>query len=424
MKYFLHLFLFFLFSFSITFSQTISGRLVTSAYSWERQDTVNKSSTHVRAFETIQLDIVKSDFALHTYFNASNDFGSTLTDDPRLRFYNLYLEKKNLFDVADLRVGRIPIFSGMGVGAIDGASLKLHPFGNDLIFSGYYGGLTPVDQSMKLIDKFSDNYMFGGQVLSYAIPNTSISLAYMERHRKPESFQTFRPDTAFNLNEVLIDNTTLEEQNISFDVYYSRELVSAYGKIDVQNSKLYRGDVSLRYNLMTNFGISAEYFHREPRVAYNSIFSVFDAKSTDEFGGGIDYLICNKYNLFARYYSVNYTDDNASRLTMGVNSSFGSLSYSRNFGYVGVMNALNAQIIYPLSGRQIIASAGFELSSYKYKDDELQSASTIVIGTTWRPSNIISLDLQGQLLMNEIYKNDFRVYFKFNYWFLSKLGIF
>jgi hypothetical protein len=424
MKYFLQLILFLLLSFSYTLSQTVSGRFVTSAYVWERQDTINKSSSHLRAQETVQLDIGKNDLVLHTYFNASNDFGSSITDDPRVRFYNLYLEKKNLFDVVDVKFGRIPIFAGMGVGAIDGAALKVHPFGTDLLFSGYFGGLMPVDQSLKMFNKMSDNYMFGGQISSGILPNTSLSLSYMERHRKPESIQTFRPDTVFNLYEVLLDNSTLEEQNISFDAYYSKEMVSAYGKVDIQNFKLYRGEVSLRYNVMNNIGVSAEFLHREPRVAFNSIFAVFDSKSTDEFGGGVDYLLMNQYNLFARYYYVSYTDDNSSRLSIGVNSSIGSLSYSRNFGYVGTMDVLNAQITYPLLKRQLISSVGFELSSYKFQNDDLQSASALLLGATWRPNNTISLDLQGQMLMNEIYKNDFRIYFKFNYWFLSKLGIF
>jgi hypothetical protein len=199
--------------------------------------------------------------------------------------------------------------------------------------------------------------------------------------------------------------------------------MSAYGKIDIENSKLYRGEVSLRYNFLNHLGISAEYLHSEPRVAYNSIFSVFDSQSTDEIGGGLDYLIFNKYNIFARYYYVKYTDDNSSRLTFGVNSSLGSITYSRNFGYVGTMDILDAQITYPLYQRRFIGSAGFEFSSYKYQNADLQNASALIAGATWRPNNIISLDLQGQMLMNEIYKDDFRLYFKFNYWFLSKLGI-
>jgi hypothetical protein len=50
--------------------------------------------------------------------------------------------------------------------------------------------------------------------------------------------------------------------------YYSKEFINAYGKVDYDfnNDKLYRSELSLRYNPTRNLGLSVEYLHREPRV--------------------------------------------------------------------------------------------------------------------------------------------------------------
>jgi hypothetical protein len=424
MRLFFTVFFLFIVSLPTALSQYINGRLVTSGYSWEKQDGNNKSSTQFRASETVQLDFGKDDLVLRTYFQGSNDFGSSITDDPRLRFYNLYLEKKNLFGVVDLKIGRIPIFNGMGVGGIDGAAVKVKQLDGNLIVSGYFGGLLPINQSLKITKDFDKNFMTGFNIATYFIPNTSVSLGYMLRNRKPQSFYALRTDTMFSTQEILIDNISGEEQYGSLDVNYSKGLFSVYGKTDydLNNSRLYRGELNTRFNINQTIGIAVDYLHREPRTAYNSIFSVFTQKNTDEIGGGIDYILMNQYNLFARYSYVKYEDDNTSRLTIGANGSLGAISYSRNFGYVGDLDALSLDLLYPFMNRKLVFQGGVSYVTYKYKEDEKKNATSVILGASFRPSRTISCDLQGQMMFNDVYKNDFRIYFKFGYSFLSKLN--
>ena len=425
MRLFFTILFIFIMSLSTALSQFINGRLVTSGYSWERQEGSGNSSTQFRAAETVQLDFGKDDLVLHTYFQGSNDFGTKVTDDPRLKFYNLYLEKKNLFGSLDVKVGRIPIFSGMGIGGIDGIALKLKPADGKIFVSGYFGGLLPVDQNLKITKDINKNYLAGFQLGTYYIPNTSVTLGYMTRHRKPESFLAFRTDTMFNTTEVLIENNAEQEQYGTLDINYYQGQFSVYGKTDYDfnNSHLYRGEFEAHYTLNQVIGLAINYMHREPRTAYNSIFSVFTQKNTDEIGAGVDYLLMNKYNVYARYSYVNYTDENTSRLTVGANCAMGALSYSRNFGYVGDLDALSLDVLYPLmNNRMIILQGGIGYVTYKYKEDEKKDATSIILGISCKPSRTISCDLQGQMMMNNVYKNDFRIYFKFGYSFLSKLN--
>lgn len=419
------LFIVFLISSPAAFSQYVNGRLVTSGYSWESHIGGDKSNSHFRAAETVQLDIGKDDLVLRTYFQGSNDFGTSINDDPKLRFYNLYLEKKNLFGIADIKVGRIPIFSGMAIGGIDGASVKVKPLDGNVFIHGYFGGLTPIDQKLKITNDIDKNYMAGFQVGTFYIPNTSVILGFMTRHRKPQSFYALRTDTMFSTYEILIENNSGQEKFVSLDANYNKDALYVYGKTDydINTWHMYRGELNLRYNINSQIGIAFDYMHREPRTAYNSIFSVFTQKNTDEFGGGIDYLLMGKYNLFARFSLVKYDDENASRLTIGANGSMGAISYSRNFGYVGDLDALSIDLLYPLMQRKLMLQGGFGYVSYKYKDAETKDATSLLLGVGFRPTRTISCDLQGQMMFNDVYKSDFRIYFKFGYSFFSKLNI-
>ena len=86
-------------------AQLVSGRFVTSAYTWEQYDTVGTSATYLRAFQTAQLSVAQGDLSFHTYLqgalNATNEFG----DLGRIRVYNLYLKWSNIGKAVDLTAG-------------------------------------------------------------------------------------------------------------------------------------------------------------------------------------------------------------------------------------------------------------------------------------------------------------------------------
>jgi len=420
-------------------AQFINGRLVTSAYSWQTQLGDENSSTRFRAAETIQLDIGKNDLVLHTYFQgsndfgsssltdnpklSSNDFGSSVTDDPKLRFYNLYIEKKKLFDILDIKVGRIPVFAGIGTGAIDGIGLKLRPMSGKIFANAHVGGLTPPDQSLSIISDIGKNYLAKFQVGTNFIPNTSLSVGYLMKSMKAQDFTALRTDTMFNTYEVLIENSPELEQYASIDISSYCGPVSVYGKTEI-NSRLQRAEIMAEISVLPTLGFSLDYLYREPRTAYNSIFAVFTQKNTNEIAGGLNYILLNKYKLYARYSFVKYNDDNASRLTIGMNSEYGALSYIKNFGYVGDMDIISADLMYPILNKKLYIHGGVSLMTLKYEqEDKSSNATALVLGGNFRPSSSISCDLQGQFLVNKVYKNDFRIYLKFGYSFLSKLNI-
>ncbi|MGE5680376.1 MAG: hypothetical protein ACM34K_05790, partial [Bacillota bacterium] len=73
------------------FSQNINGRFSSSIYTFERFDTTDVSSTYVRSYQMLNLNVNQGNYSLRTFLNLESDLSQKMDYDPRLRFYNLYL---------------------------------------------------------------------------------------------------------------------------------------------------------------------------------------------------------------------------------------------------------------------------------------------------------------------------------------------
>jgi hypothetical protein len=63
-------------------------------------------------------------------------------------------------------------------------------------------------------------------------------------------------------------------------------------------------------------------------------------------------------------------------------------------------------------------SVGISYTNYQlFTDSETNHLTTLLAGFNYRPMRILSFDIQGQYMDNKIYRNDFRLFFKANYWF-------
>jgi hypothetical protein len=130
------------------------------------------------------------------------------------------------------------------------------------------------------------------------------------------------------------------------------------------------------------------------------------------------------FSFSGKYGIVNYTDDNSARITLGVATPYGMISYAKNFGYAGELDALSLYTNYRLLNGLFTPSFGLGYSNYKLSSTSPKnSALYILFGTNIRPWRILSFDLQGQYLNNKIYKNDFRFFLKINYWFNTNLKV-
>lgn len=403
----------------VLFSQNLNGRFSSSVYIFERFDSADVSQNHIRAYQMLNLNFNYNNFSLRSNLNLETDLAQKLDADPRLRFYNLYFEARNVFDVANIKIGRQPIINSVVGGLMDGASISINQY--DFKLSGFYGGNVPAYQKLELIENFSDNFIAGAKLSTTILKDFQFAVGYLNKNFKPTDYIALRLDPNLNPIQVLISNKSNQFQYLSGEASYFSEnflFVNSRYEYDLNFKKTSKVEFDARIEQIKDLGINLYYNFREPRVRYNSIFSVFDYGNTQEIEAGLDYKIDKDYTLLGQFGYVKFKDDNSSRLGIGAATKYGTVNYKKTFGYAGEMDAVSVYTAYTFLDGLITPNIGLSYSSYKVsKDSETNNITTLVAGLNFRPFRKLSFDLQGQYLDNKIYKNDFRVFFKLNHWF-------
>lgn len=407
------------------FGQNINGRLSSNFYTFERFDSVNTSETYIRSFQQAALTISKDKFSLRTRMSFETDIANSLDNDPRLRFYNLYVEGRDLFDVATIRLGRQPFFNTVAGGVYDAVSLKLKHSGISL--SGFYGGIVPPYQKLELTDEWGDNYVLGGSLKAHFLHCFYAGVSYVDKNIKSPDYYATRLDENFNPMQRLIESKSNQFSFLSAEAGYDKDgivRVDTKFEYDLNFKTASKFEVSARYEQVENLGINVYYNYREPIIRYNSIFSVFDFGHTQEIEGGLDYRF-NKYiTAVGKFANVTYEDDDAQRLTLGVNSLFGSVTYRKSFGAAGEMDALSIYTARSFFEGFLTPSLGLSYTSYKLSPEaDTNDITALLAGCNVRPLRELSFDLQGQYFNNKIYQSDFRLLFKINYWFNTNVSV-
>ena len=406
------------------FPQNINGRFSSSVYSLERFDTINVSNNYLRAYELLNLNVNQDKFSLRTYLDFEGDITGDVKEVSRVRLYNLYLEGRDLFEIATIKLGRQPIYNSIGGGVYDGANLDLKIEGFKL--SGYYGGNVPSYQKVAFND-WQDNYITGGKFTTTAIDNFQIALSYVNKNFKPQDYYTLRLDPTNNPIEVLITHNSNQFSFGSAEVFYDLKNtigVEARYDYDFNFAKTSKFELNADYREIENLNLNLYYNYRDPRINYNSIFSVFNYGNTQEIEIGGDYTIDKNITITGKVGDVIYQDDNSQRVTLGLSTIYGTLTYLKNLGYAGEMDALSLYSAHTFFEGLITPSAGISFTAYKLSpDDATNNLTSVLAGVNIRPYRYLSFDLQGQYMDNKIYKNDFRFFFKINYWFNTNLGL-
>jgi hypothetical protein len=344
--------------------------------------------------------------------------------DPRFRFYNLYLEARNLFDVATVKLGRQPLFNGVAGGVFDGINLDLRY--EEYKLTGYYGGNVPAYQKLELTKKWKNDYIYGGKFTISAIEYWRIAFSYVNKNFRTYDYWATRLDENLNPITVLIQNNSNQYKFASAEISYEmKNIFNVDTRYDFNFNlkKTSKFEFNGRYVQVKDLGIDVYYNYREPRIRYNSIFSVFDYGNTQEIETGLDYKL-GEYTVLGKFGYVKYKDENSERVSVGVNSQYGTLSYRKTFGYAGELDAVSIYSAHSFFDGLVTPSVGLTFTTYKLsKNDVRNDLATILGGFNYRPWRSFSVDLQGQFLNNKIYKNDFRLFLKLNYWFNTNLSI-
>lgn len=406
-------------------AQNFNGRISSSFYTFERAESKDVSNKFLRSYQYGQFNINKDWFTLRTTLIIEQDLIKKINYDPRVRLFNLYAEARDILKLATIRIGRQPLYHSVASGLFDGISLDLKYW--KLKLSGYYGGNVPAYQKFGLISDWKNNYLFGGK-LQGQFGDLFLGVGYLNKNYKSEDYLTTRLDQNFNPVTVLVQPGSTQFEFVNAEAGYDFNKISVNTRLfyDLNFDKISRFEFSGDANLFKNFGVNVYYAFREPLIRYNSYFTIFESvvQNNQEFEIGLNYRMNSAFSLNGKYGIVNYTDDNSSRVTLGVATPYGMISYAKNFGYAGELDAVSLYTNYRLLNGLLTPSLAIGYSNYKLSSTSPKnSALYILVGTNIRPWRILSFDLQGQYLNNKIYKNDFRFFFKINYWFNTNLNV-
>jgi len=416
--------------------QRLQARFVTSGYAWERQDTIGTTSQHLFGYQTVQLSLVGANLSFHTYLQGFNDFAGPLKNSGTMRLYNLYAKWSNIANIADISIGRQAVFAGVGTGTIDGGLASLRFLDSKLKLVGYYGMLPALRYKAALIDNAADNSMMGGQLVVAPVEFAQASFSYMKKILLPETYLATRRDSLFNAFHVEMKPSATAEEYFSGDINLEfRDIVSGYARFDydVLLEKNSRMQLFTRISPFKNssaaalqpFSLTAEYLQRDPRIFYNSIFSVFSFTSLKEYEVGAEYAFGSSWQVFAKYGSVSYNDATQNQITVGVNGEHVSASITRDNGDGGELSAASLNVGYPLFNNLVTPTVLLGYAHYKLSEyAQLEDALSIAAGAVVRPMRNLSVDAQAQWIQNTIYNSDMRFFVRVNYFLSHQLGIF
>jgi hypothetical protein len=414
---------------SEAFGQMFQMRLVSSAYGWQQQDSAGQSSRHLFGYQTAQISISEEQLSFHTYLQGFNDFSGPLQNKGEIRAYNFYLKYAGLFNAADVSVGRIPVFSGVGVGSLDGGIASVRLFDTQVKLTGYGGLLPEEDDKFDLIGDKRHNTMFGGQISAVPFEWGAFSISYMRKNELPESYWAERAhDSTYAIQNVEITSSPAAEEYISGDANIDYDWFSASLRYDydILQDQMSREQVFTRFRICAPVSLTAEYIQREPLLEYNSIFWVFAYNTLIEYDAGVEYAVDKNIQVYGRYGSVSYGDGETSdRVTIGGNTKYVSANIAWNTGYGGQLAAVSANAGYPLLNNMLTPTLLLSYAHYRLESTEsLTDALSIGAGIVYRPVPLLSVETQVQWLTNSIYSNDLRLFVRASYFFSHQLNIF
>ena len=415
----------------VIFSQTINTRFSTYFYTYQRMDSLGTNgnttyTTHLQGYQNLLLDGTAGKWNFNTFLQTDEDVVNKNGRGFAYRFYSLYLKGSNLFNHLDVKLGRQYVSAGTGKGTIDGAYLKLKMGENkEYQLIGYGGELTPLTYDITEYPSISKNYSLGAQFLYYGVKDLMVGLSYQNKRRQPVSYYATRADSAFNTQQILIETDSKADQTAGLDVNYSLlNRHNFYGKayFDINLKKFSRGEFNANIQLLKELRVSGDFIYREPQISYNTIFWVFTHGTTQEYEGGVDYLLNNNFNFYTRIGNVIYNGDHSLKFLLGVNNPFFGISFVKYDGYAGKSDGVNGYIAHELLKNKLSLNLSLDYSRYQISEfaSDKSNAYSGMLGLTYRPDPRISVDAQGQIISNQEYKTDTRFLIGFNYWMFSK----
>ena len=404
-----------------SWAATVNGRLTTSLYTWERQEDPTTSSSHLRVYQSMTLDvgaIGDPRLSFHTYVLATGDLSGSGGQDQRFRLYNLFLKWQGRGgSPAAVSAGRQRIYEGVGYGTVDGVRISVAPRGA-FTLTGYVGALAPLVTRAKF-GAWDEGHIWGGRLTTDRLGGCDIGVSFVRRDRKPLPYPV-----PGRYSGLAFDITAVQQELAGLDFHRGfAGRVDTYVRFDYDllGGRARHAEGVLRIRASEFLSVALEGIRRAPGVDANSIFSVFDIEDTREYSVRGNYTVNPLVSVYGNYAGVVYEGARAQRVGFGFGFGLNSVGYTRRIGEGGDNDAVSISLAHPVNRfvtlRADGGAASYRLATGPGKKHLALSGSG---GITCRPNRRVTLDAEGQAIRDPIYASDFRFFFRATVWFFKK----
>lgn len=408
--------LFFLLLGSPIWGATLSGRLTSSAYSWQAREAGGTDVRHLRLYQVAMLNMGQvggQALSLHTHLQFSGDVLDELNGREHYRVYSAYAKwaQKGW----DVRFGRQRIYGGVGFGTIDGgrASVRATDW---LQVTGYAGMLTPLVPDDG-IGTWDEGHLWGGQVM-VDVKKTYVTMSYAERSREPLAYLG-----AGRYSQVLINNDGTQFRRLGVDARHDWDKGSLYGRVDMDADawEVQEFEVAGEAQVSDVLSLAAEFEHRKPSLYLNSILSVFEVQDNQEVEVRATYKVNDQAKVLLRGTRSFFDGDSAWHLGGGLIVGRAYFGYARRMGYSGDNDSFTASIQHVMNDMWTVQANG-SVASYRLYDAQVSRdrAWTGSVGARYQAQKTLSLDVEAQVLHNAYYNRDARIFVRGSYWFFKR----
>ncbi len=416
---------------AIANSQSLSFKLSTYFYSWERTDSTSSDfeTFHMKGYQNMLLGVSDNKWSFNTSLLTQEDIAEKSGDGFDYSFYNLYIKGSNLWNVLDVSIGRQYIFAGVGNTSVDGLNLKYKAgMKKQYQLSVYGGALTPDNYDFQSYPSLNNNFIFGSKFSYYGDQGFTGSLSYFLKRKKYDPYYAPRIDSLYNTTEELIVTDSRDQQLAGLNLNYTgKQNYTIYAKAfyDIYLDKFYQAEFNISYPIR-KLRLSADYSYRGAQLTYNTTFwtmaQFWPLSHYQQLEATVDYTLTNGINLFGTFSNVFYIDDNSFKYQAGLKSPGYGIYYVGYSGYSGESNGAvgyfyRELIPEKLSGNLTLNYSNYNLGDYSSANENQFSG---MLGIAYRPNRQFTIDAQGQLMNNRIYSVDSRFLLGVTYRLFSK----
>lgn len=394
---------------------TLSGRLTSSAYSWQAREG-GTDVRHLRLYQVAMLNVGQMGghaLSLHGHMQFSGDVLDEVNGREHYRIYSAYAKwaQKGV----DVRFGRQRIYGGVGFGTIDGgrAAIKAKAW---LQVVGYAGMLAPLvpDEG---IGTWDEGHLWGGQVM-VDVQKTYVTMSYAQRSREPLAYLG-----AGRYSQVLINNDGTQFRRLGLDVQHDWDNASVYGRVDLDADAwdVQEVEVTGEAAVSDALRLAVAYEHRNPRLYLNSVLSVFEVQDNQEIEIRATYKLSELAKVLLHGTRSFFDGDSAWHVGAAISWGRAYLGYARRMGYGGDNDAFTASVHQTVNDRWTVHAHG-SVASYRLYDVQVSREQAWVgsVGARCQVQKTVSLDVEAQVLHNAYYNRDARVFVRGSYWFFKR----